>query len=182
MAQSIGQIEQASELSMELAGQYNIGALGAAAGITGSYELQDTVVDLMAGIGVDLSGIEQESGIAGAAARTGIRAALSRFSSKAANSVLKSPARWGAAVAIGAVGVGTYNWLTPDQEIELGKARESAKLISDQLAMIPEKDRASVLRAVAGQTFGAAPTVWWPWIVGGGAVAALGLYLYNQRR
>jgi hypothetical protein len=181
MAQSITQIEQASELSMELAGAYTVGSLGAAAGIPGSYELQDRVVGLMAAVGVDLSGIEQETGIAAAAARTGIRAALSRFSNKAATSILRNPARWGAAIALGSAGVGTYNWLTPDQDLELGKAREQARMISDGLAQIPPEDRADVLKAVAGSTFGVAPSAYWPWIVGAGGIAAFGLWLYSGR-
>jgi len=174
-------IEQAAQVSAELANIYIVGGLTTASGLPGGVELQDQAVYLLAGLGIDA--VPQESGVAGAAAGTlvaGItatRGALSGTMSQAAKEIARNPKRWAlvTSTVIGAasLGAGGYMWMTEDQRIALEQIRADAALKAQALQSVPDDQRGEIAAILAKRQVQLPTKSILPWVVGGAALGVL---------
>ena len=175
MSQELLQIEQASQVSAELANSYLIGGLTDAAGLPGGIELQDKSVGLLASLGVEVSG-SSESGFASIASVAAVRASLAGTTRQAASSIAANPRQWGiaigSAVGLSAAGVGIYTWMNEDQQIALENIRQDAALKAKALESLPEDQRIEVAKILANRTIELPSTNILPWVIGGAVVAA----------
>lgn len=175
MSRELLQIEQASQVSAELANSYLIGGLTNAAGLPGGTELQDKSANLLASLGIEVSGAV-EAGFAAIASVAAVRASLAGTSQRAAAAIAANPKQWGiavgSAVGLGAAGVGIYNWMSEDQQIALENIRQDAALKAEALAALPPDQRIEVAKILAEKTISLPSTNIMPWVIGGAVVAA----------
>jgi hypothetical protein len=179
------EIREGAKLTTEIVNDYTIGTMAAAADIVGGADLQESSIDLLASVGVDLGygGGIFESGQVAALTRPLIRAGLSKATRRAGKSFLANPAQFGKALAFASVGAGAglggYSWLTAGQAEAREVNRQKSEILAGVLETLSPADRAKIARILAeGMTTAGAPPLLW---VGLGLAGLAGVYLWANR-
>lgn len=183
-ATKVEEIAQKAQLAQEMASTFTVGVLAENAGIQGGASLQNEVAEFVTAAG--LATAQVESGIAmkvtQAASYGPLRQAASKIAAKLSSSGAATKGlKWAGAagvLALGAgAGVGVYDWMSTDMQVQLGQIQSNRDVL---LAAFDHRDPAVRKAAIDALKNQSAPAPlggsWVPWIVG--AVAAFGLYMW----